>query len=86
VLAKNHDLFAWTIADMSRIDPRIISHKFAICKEAKPLSQKKRKIGEEKRLATDQEMQKLLDGGFIREVQYTTWLANVVLVKKNNGQ
>jgi len=28
----------------------------------------------------------LLDVGFIREIQYTTWLANVVLVKKNNGQ
>lgn len=28
----------------------------------------------------------MLDVGFIREIQYTTWLANVVLVKKNNGQ
>jgi len=32
------------------------------------------------------EVQKLLDVGFIREVQYTTWLANVVLVKKSKGQ
>jgi len=28
----------------------------------------------------------LLEAGFIKEIHYTTWLANVVLVKKNNGQ
>nr|KYP74504.1 Transposon Ty3-I Gag-Pol polyprotein [Cajanus cajan] len=27
-----------------------------------------------------------MDAGFIREVQYTTWLANVVMVKKPNGK
>nr|KYP63818.1 Transposon Ty3-I Gag-Pol polyprotein [Cajanus cajan] len=29
-------------------------------------------------------MRKLINAGFIREVRYTTWLANVVLVKKNS--
>ena len=29
-------------------------------------------------------MKKLLQAGFIREVSHTTWLANVVLVKKSN--
>nr|KYP47276.1 hypothetical protein KK1_031068 [Cajanus cajan] len=28
----------------------------------------------------------MLNVGFIREVRYTTWLANVVLVKKNSGK
>lgn len=28
----------------------------------------------------------MLDAGFIREADYTTWLANVVLVKKSNGK
>jgi hypothetical protein len=27
-----------------------------------------------------------LDAGFIREVQYPSWLANVILVKKKNGK
>ena len=34
ILAKNSDLFAWTITDMPGIDPRIISHKLSIYKEA----------------------------------------------------
>lgn len=30
----------------------------------------------------DGEVKKFLEAGFIREVKYTTWLANVVMVKK----
>jgi hypothetical protein len=32
------------------------------------------------------EVQRLLDVGFIREVHYPSWLANVVMVKKKNGK
>ena len=31
-------------------------------------------------------MDKLLEAGFIREVFYPEWLANVVMVKKNNDK
>lgn len=31
------------------------------------------------------EINKPLKEGFIREVEYPTWLANVVMVKKTNG-
>lgn len=34
----------------------------------------------------DEEVCKLLEVGFIREVKYTTWLANMVMVKKSNGK
>jgi len=40
----------------------------------------------EKRDATKAEVQKFLSGGFITKAMYTTWLANVVLVKKSNGK
>ena len=33
-----------------------------------------------------EEVTKLLTAGFIREVYYPDWLANVVLVKKANGK
>jgi len=32
------------------------------------------------------EVDKLLNAGFIEEAHYTTWLSNVVLVKKANGK
>jgi hypothetical protein len=34
--------------------------------------------------AAKAEVQRLLDTGFIREVTYPEWLANVVMVKKKN--
>jgi len=29
---------------------------------------------------------KLIDAGFIHEVKYPTWIANIIPVRKNNGQ
>ena len=34
----------------------------------------------------DKEIEKLLVVGFIREVYYPEWLANVVMIKKANGR
>jgi len=85
ILINNTDLFAWSAADLPGVDPQVASHKLSIYKEARYVSQKKRKLGEERRQAAKVETDKLLSAGFIEEAQYTTWLSNVVLVKKANG-
>ena len=54
-------------------------------KEARPISQKKRDYGDEKCLVAKAEAEKLLSTRFIREARYRTWLANVVMVTKPNG-
>ena len=41
---------------------------------------------EELRSVVKAEVKKLLDARFIREVRYSTWLANVVMVKKANSK
>nr|KYP60941.1 Retrovirus-related Pol polyprotein from transposon 17.6 [Cajanus cajan] len=69
---------------MPGIDPKVMCHKLSICAEARPVSQRKRKMRMERKLAVETEVAKLLEAGFIREVHYTTWLANVVMVKKPN--
>jgi len=40
---------------------------------------------EDRKKATQSEVQKLLDAGVSREVQYPEWLSNVVMVLKKNG-
>ncbi|XP_068483297.1 uncharacterized protein [Phaseolus vulgaris] len=85
-LVKNSDLFAWTAADMPGVDPQVITHRLSLYREAKPIAQKERHIGEERRQAAREEADKLLQAGFIRQAHYTTWLANVVMVKKANGK
>jgi len=71
---------------MPGIDSSVVSHKLSIFREARPVTQKRRKMGGEKRKATKVEVHKLISAGFIKEATYTTSLANVVLVKKKNGK
>ncbi|KAG5085806.1 hypothetical protein JHK82_053203 [Glycine max] len=68
--------------DMLGIHPNIICHKLTICPQAKSVSQKKMKMGEERCKTVRKEVDKLLKANFIREVKYSTWNANVVMVKR----
>ena len=88
ILVGNTDLFAWSTADLLGVDPLVASHKLSIYKEARYISQKKRKLDEERRLAAkaEAEADKLLSVGFIEKAHYTTWLSNIVLVMKANGK
>ena len=85
-LISNTDLFAWSATDLPGVDPQVASHKLSIYKDARYVSQKKRKLDDEHRLAAKTKADKLLNAGFIEEAHYTTWLSNVVLVKKANGK
>ena len=53
---------------------------------ARPVKQKKRKLGPERLIAVRQETSKLQQADFIREVHYPDWLSNVVMVKKASGK
>ncbi|XP_061372972.1 uncharacterized protein LOC133315385 [Gastrolobium bilobum] len=85
LLRDNRDLFAWKPSDMPGIDPEVCFHRLSIDPKAKPISQKKRKFGVESQKIINEEVKRLHDAGFIREIKYTTWLSNLVLVKKPNG-
>jgi hypothetical protein len=71
---------------MPGIDETVITHKLAIASNAKPVVQQKRKQGEERRITVDEDVAKLKKTQFIEEIKYPEWLANVVMVKKNNGK
>ncbi|KAG7564126.1 Cytochrome P450 superfamily [Arabidopsis suecica] len=86
LLRKNKTSFAWSAADMPGIDPSIICHKLNVDPSFKPVKQKRRKLGVERAKAVNDEVDKLLKIGSIREVQYPEWVANTVVVKKKNGK
>ncbi|KAK2450459.1 hypothetical protein QL285_009575 [Trifolium repens] len=71
---------------MPGIDETIITHKLSISLETKLVSHQKRKVGEERRAAIIEEVTKLKEAGFVEEIKYPSWLANVVMVKKANGK
>ncbi|RDX59024.1 hypothetical protein CR513_61924, partial [Mucuna pruriens] len=78
------NLFEWQSSYMLIIDPNFLCHRLALYAEVRSLSQKKRKIRGDRKVAMEHEKTKLKKVGFIREVNYTTWLFNMVFVKKNN--
>ena len=71
---------------MGGIDTTIITHKLNVSPSFKPVKQKRRSFAPERQKAINEEVDKLLQAGAIREVEYLEWLANVVLVKKANGK
>ena len=85
-LKENLDVFAWLYEDMPGISPEVIQHKLNVNLERKPIQQRWKAFTPEQDQAVIEEVTKLLTVGFIREVYYPDWLANVVLVKKANGK
>jgi len=85
-LDKNSDIFAWSTTDLVGISRDIIEHKLYVNPATRPKKQKLRKMSSEKVEAAKSEVNRLLQAGFIREVNYPTWLANVVMVRKKNGK
>ena len=85
-LRQNKDVFAWKQADMGGIDPTVITHRLNVSPSFKLIKQKRRSFAPERQKAVNEEVGKLLQAGAIREVEYSEWLANVVLVKKANGK
>ncbi|XP_050247585.1 uncharacterized protein LOC126695025 [Quercus robur] len=83
---ENLDVFAWSHEDMPYISPEVIQHRLNVDPSKKPVQQRRRTFAPERDQAVAEEVTKLLTAGFIREVYYPEWLANVVLVKKANGK
>ena len=85
-LKHNIEVFVWKQEDMGGIDPVVITHKLNISPSFKPIKQKRRSFAPKRQKAINEEVNKLLQAKAIREVEYSDWLANVVLIKKANGK
>ncbi|KAL0451466.1 UNVERIFIED_CONTAM: hypothetical protein Slati_1124700 [Sesamum latifolium] len=85
-LKENVDMFAWSLSDFKGIDPEIIVHRLNVDPMVRPVKQKKRSFGAERNRIIEEEVRKLSEAGYVSEVQYTDWLANVVVVPKTSGK
>ena len=63
-----------------------MEHSLKVDPKTKPIEQRQRPMSEERKKAAQAKVQKLLDAGIIRKVQFSEWLANVVVVPKKNGK
>ena len=71
---------------MPGIDPSVMVHRLNVSSSFLPIRQKKLVFTLERDRAIAEEVRKLQEASFIREVYYPDWLANIVMVKKANGK
>lgn len=70
---------------MLSIDTKIVSYLLAIRTSFRTLVQRKLEVGQEKRVAIDEDIKNLYRTRFITYTKYPTW-GNVVLVQKPNNK
>ncbi|TYK05704.1 uncharacterized protein E5676_scaffold98G001850 [Cucumis melo var. makuwa] len=71
---------------MPGLDPKVVVHRLVIKPEHRPVKQAQRRFRPELISQIEEEVNKLIGVGFIREVKYPAWIANIVSVRKKNGQ
>ena len=69
-LRSNRDVFAWSHEDMLGIDSSIMVHRLNVSPSFPPIRQKKRVFAPERDQAIAEEIRKLQEASFIREVYY----------------
>ncbi|GJU98195.1 reverse transcriptase domain-containing protein [Tanacetum coccineum] len=85
LLQRSLDIFAWTPTDMTGVPRQVAKHKLNVRKGCPPVRQKKRGQAAERNIAINDEVNKLVAAGIMREVHYHDWLSNPVMVKKSDN-
>lgn len=83
ILKKYIDVFAWCPTDMTFIFPLMLMHKLNIPPNVKLVQQKKTRFATNRSLVIKVEVEQLLKGDILFEVEYPTWLVNPLMVKKS---
>ena len=71
---------------MPGIPREVAEHALRIVSGSKPAKQRLRCFDDGRHRAIGEEIAKLLAAGFIKEVYHSNWLANPVLVKKEDRE
>jgi hypothetical protein len=70
---------------MPGINPELVAHSLNVEPSTRPVVQPIRTFHPEVEAQITQEVKKLLSAGFIKPIQHSWWLSNIVPVKKKNG-
>lgn len=71
LLREYQDVFAWTYGEMPRLDLRLVTHKLNVKVGTTPVKQAPRYFRPELEIQIKQEIQKLLDFGFIKPIKHS---------------
>eukprot|EP00253_Pinus_taeda_P036509 PITA_36509 len=80
------DVFAWECSDLKTYDKNVIQHKIPLEKDTIPFKQKLRPMNPLLLPLVEKEIKKLLAAKIIVPLRYSKWVANLVVVRKKNGE
>ena len=86
LLKKYTNFFAWKYENLKVYDTSIIQHTIPIKEDDKPFRHKLRRINPLLLPLIEKEVKKLFQSKIIVALRHSRWLANVVPVKKKNGE
>jgi hypothetical protein len=78
--------FAWDYTEMPELSRELIEHRLPIKASFRPYKQGVRNFKSEIVRRVKEEVDRLLQAGFIRPCRYTDWVSNIVPVKKKNTE
>jgi hypothetical protein len=79
------DTFAWNYDYLKAYRGDVIEHAIPLVEGAKPFRQKLRHINPKLARQIQKELQKMVDVGIIAPIRYSSWMSNLVVVQKKNG-
>ncbi|GJV03617.1 hypothetical protein Tco_1337186 [Tanacetum coccineum] len=82
LLRHSLDVFSWKPADMIGVPRHIAEHRLNVREGCSPVRQNKRSQTPERNKAIQEEVEKLVDAGIMKEVHYHSWLSNPIMVEK----
>ncbi|KAA3486505.1 Retrovirus-related Pol polyprotein from transposon 297 family [Gossypium australe] len=86
LLQEFKNVFAWSYQDMLGLSIDIVVHRLPIKEDCRPVQQKLRRMRPDIVLKIKEEVNKQFDAGFLQEVKYSEWVANIVPVPKKDGK
>jgi hypothetical protein len=86
LLRQYKDIFAWSYDELRTYDTTIMEHKIPLKPGVKPFKQKLRQINPILLPVIEKEVKKLMDAKIIVPLRYSEWVANLVPVRKKNGE
>jgi hypothetical protein len=86
LLRENKEVFSWDYTDMKGISPELCTHRIYIKEDCRPICQPQRRMDPNLTEILKEELQKLLNAGFIYPISDSEWVSPLVIVPKKNGK
>ena len=85
LLKEYEGVFAWTHKDLKGISPEIAEHRIDLLEGSIPVRQRQYRLNPKYSLMVKDELDKLLEVGFIYPVLSSQWVSPIVVVPKKSG-